>query len=137
MLASAQAARMGQVDTSQEEASTSKAGSAPVQPWRQHSNSRANDTGILLADGDIGSEQHQAEKRRAIEKFYKEKQKRRLLGAQPCSATYSKGPAMFRCQCSLEYQASAKIIQHAKTSCQHGMLIRMIVCTSATDLSIF
>ena len=91
MLASVQAARMGQVDTSQEEASTSKAGSAPVQPWRQHSNSRANDTGILLADGDIGSEQYKAEKRRAIEKFYKEKQKRRLLGAQQCRNMQPRG----------------------------------------------
>lgn len=80
MLASAQAARMGQVDASQEEASTSEASTEHVVPWRQYS-SRARDTGMLLADGEIGSEQHQIEKRRAIEKFYKDKQKRRLLGA--------------------------------------------------------
>ena len=114
MLASAQAARMGQVDTSQEEASTSKAGSAPVQPWRQHSTSRANDTGILLADGDIGSEQHQAEKRRAIEKFYKEKQKRRLLGAQACSATYSQGA----CHLSLSTFAGVSCISQNNPACQ-------------------
>ena len=80
MLASAQAARMGQVDASQEEASTSEACTGQTLPWRHYS-SRARDTGMLLADGEIGSEQHQMEKRRAIEKFYKEKQKRRLLGA--------------------------------------------------------
>ena len=80
MLASAQAARMGQVDASQAEASTSEASTEHPLPWRQHS-SRARDTGMLLADGEIGSEQHQMEKRRAIEKFYKDKQKRRLLGA--------------------------------------------------------
>ena len=80
MLASAQTARMGQVDASQEEASTSEASTEHVLPWRQYS-SRARDTGMLLADDEIGSEQHQMEKRRAIEKFYKEKQKRRLLGA--------------------------------------------------------
>ena len=80
MLASTQAARMGQVDPSQDEASTSEASTEQAVPWRQHS-SRARDTGILLADGDIGSEQHQMERKRAIEKFYKEKQKRRLLGA--------------------------------------------------------
>lgn len=81
MLASAQAARMGQVDASQEEASTSEASSAQAEPWRHYS-SRATDTGMLLADGEIGSEAHKIEKRRAIEKFFKEKQKRRLLGAR-------------------------------------------------------
>ena len=83
MLASAQAARMGQVDESQEEASTSEASSAHMQPWRHSSSSssRATDTGILLADGEIGSEQHKIDKKRAIEKFFKEKEKRRRLGA--------------------------------------------------------
>ncbi len=80
MIASAQAARMGQVDAFQAEASTSEASTEHPLPWRQHS-SRARDTGMLLADGEIGSEQHQMEKKRAIEKFYKDKQKRRLLGA--------------------------------------------------------
>ena len=74
---------MGQMDESQEAASTSEASSAHMQPWRHSSSSssRATDTGILLADGELFSEQHQMDKRRAIEKFRKEKEKRRLLGA--------------------------------------------------------
>ena len=85
MVASAQAARMGQVDEFQEEASTSEASSAHMHPWRHSSSSSsssraATDTGILLADGELGSEQHKIDKKRAIEKFFKEKEKRRRLG---------------------------------------------------------
>lgn len=96
MLASAQAARMGQVDESQEEASTSEASSAHMQPWRHSSSSSsgATDTGILLADGEIGSEQHKIDKKRAIEKFFKEKEKRRRLGV------WHSGP--LHCLCPIE-----------------------------------
>ena len=97
MLASAQAARMGQVDESQEEASTSEASSTHMQPWRHSSSSssRATDTGILLADGEIGSEQHKIDKKRAIEKFFKEKEKRRRLGV------WHPGPLY--CLCPIEH----------------------------------
>ena len=80
MLASAQAARMGQGGPSQDEASTSEASTPQVQPWRLYS-SRATDTGILLAEeGNDDLEEHEADRERAIEKFYREKKKRRLLG---------------------------------------------------------
>ena len=104
MLASAQAARMGQVDESQEEASTSEASSAHMQPWRHSSSSssRATDTGILLADGEIGSEQHKIDKKRAIEKFFKEKEKRRRLGVWHPGPLY----CLCRIEHSLEQPAS-------------------------------
>ena len=133
MLASAQAARMGQGGPSQDEASTSEASTPQVQPWRHYS-SRATDTGILLAEEESDElEQHEADRERAIERFYKEKKKRRLLGLHRLGMLTSSAGSAYHmahahgCMLAILAYRTSKLYMHMHASLVHSLAQPLIL----------